>query len=94
MECSVVAANGLRLKLQFFVMSGPNNLLGRLALSKIWPEEYSALKEVAEVLVKKVVAAGAKSQKSQHRSSSKSQQWSVAEEARAGQRGLDPITPP
>merc|ERR1711888_20988 len=35
MECSVVAANGLRLRLQFFILNGPNNLLGRFALSKI-----------------------------------------------------------
>ena len=62
MECSVVAANGKRVKLHFFVMAGPNNLLGRLALSTIWPKEYSALKEVAEVPVKKMVVPVPKSQ--------------------------------
>ena len=34
-------------------MAGPNNLLGRLALKTIWPDEYGALKEVAEIPVKK-----------------------------------------
>merc|ERR1711905_81043 len=93
MECSVVAANGLKLRLQFFILNGPNNLLGRFALSKIWPGEYSALKEVAEVPVKKLVAPGVKSQKSQHRSSwPKSQHQSVAEEARV-QHVVDPATP-
>ena len=62
MECSVVAANGKRLKLHFFVMNGPNNLLGRLALSTIWPKEYGALKDVAEVPVKKMVVPAPKSQ--------------------------------
>ena len=55
MECYVVAANGKKLKLHFFVMNGPNNLLGRLALSTIWPKEYGALKDIAEVPVKKIV---------------------------------------
>ena len=53
MEYTVVTSNGKRVKLQFFVMAGPNNLLGRLALRTIWPEEYGALEEVAEVPVKK-----------------------------------------
>ena len=46
----------------FFVMAGPNNLLGRLALKTIWPKEYGALKEVAEVPVKKATVPVAKSQ--------------------------------
>ena len=77
MECSIVAANGKRLKLHFFVMNGPNNLLGRLALSTIWPKEYGALKDVAEVPVKKLVVPA---QKSQFRSAPipKSQPQSVA----------------
>ena len=56
MEAEVQATNGKKLKLQFFVMSGPNNLLGRLALRTIWPEEYVALKEVAEIPIKKAAA--------------------------------------
>merc|ERR1711891_14936 len=56
MEATVCAANGKQLRLQFFVMSGPNNLLGRLALKSIWPEEYGALKEVAEIPIRKMAA--------------------------------------
>ena len=56
MEAVVQAANGKKIKLQFFVMSGPNNLLGRLALRTIWPEQYGALKVVAEIPIKKAVA--------------------------------------
>ena len=53
MEAVVEAANGKQVKLQFFVMSGPNNLLGRLALKTLWPEQYAALKDVAEVSIRK-----------------------------------------
>ena len=31
--------------LDFFVMRGPNNLLGRLALEQLWPTQYDALKK-------------------------------------------------
>ena len=40
--------------LDFFIMDGPNNLLGRLALEKMWPEQYRALREITEVPVKNV----------------------------------------
>ena len=30
-------------------MDGPNNLLGRLALEKMWPEQYRALREITEI---------------------------------------------
>ena len=53
------------MKLQFFVMSGPNNLLGRLALKSIWPEEYGALKEVAEIPIQKAMAVPEKQLRSQ-----------------------------
>ena len=56
MEAVIQATNGKQVKLQFFVMSGPNNLLGRLALKTIWPEQYGALKEVAEVPIRKIAA--------------------------------------
>ena len=36
-------------KVTFFVLSGPMCLLGRYALEKLWPEEYSALKRVTSV---------------------------------------------
>ena len=49
MEAVIQATNGKQVKLQFFIMSGPNNLLGRLALKTILPDQYGALKEVAEV---------------------------------------------
>ena len=56
MEAMVQATNGKKIKLQFFVMSGPNNLLGRLALRTIWPDQYGALKDVAEIPIKKAAA--------------------------------------
>ena len=62
MQYTVVAANGKKVNLHFFVMAGPNNLLGRLALKTIWPKEYGALKEVAEIPVKKATVPVAKSQ--------------------------------
>ena len=34
-------------KLQFFVVDGPNNLLGRYALEQLWPTQYNALCDVA-----------------------------------------------
>ena len=30
-------------------MDGPNNLLRHLALEKMWPEQYRALREITEV---------------------------------------------
>ena len=40
-------------KFDFFVMIGPNNLLGRLAMEKMWPDQYRALRDVThEVPVK------------------------------------------
>ena len=43
----VKAGNTSTVRLNFFVLSGPNNLLGRLALEKLWPVQYNALREVA-----------------------------------------------
>ena len=34
-------------ELLFFVVKGPNNLLGRLALEKLWPKVYSSLSNAA-----------------------------------------------
>ena len=39
-------------RLDFFVMNGPNNLLGRLVMEKMWPEQYKALRDVTEIPVK------------------------------------------
>ena len=36
-------------KLDFFVIQGPNNLLGRHALESMWPSQFNALREIAEV---------------------------------------------
>ena len=33
--------------MDFFVINGPNNLLGRLALEKMWPTQYKALRYIA-----------------------------------------------
>merc|ERR1711888_13362 len=46
---NVKASNSDVNRLDFFVMDSPNNLLRRLALEKLWPQQYNALKEVAEV---------------------------------------------
>ena len=45
----VQAGNSGVTRLDFFVMNSPNNLLGRLALEKLWPEQYRALREATEV---------------------------------------------
>ena len=45
----VRAKNTKEVELDFFVMDGPNNLLGRYALEKLWPSEYNALRRVATV---------------------------------------------
>merc|ERR1711888_400541 len=76
MQYTVVAANGKKVRLQFFVMAGPNNLLGRLALKTIWPEQYGAPKEAAEVPVNKTEV--------------KSQAWSVGTGAGVAQRQRNP----
>ena len=34
-------------KVTFFVLEGPNNLLGRYTLEQLWPVEYKALRDVA-----------------------------------------------
>ena len=38
-------------ELSFFVIDGPNNLLGRFALEKLWPEQYKALREITASMV-------------------------------------------
>ena len=38
---AVKAHNSKIVILDFFVLQGPNNLLGRLALEKMWPAQYS-----------------------------------------------------
>ena len=45
----IQASNTGVTKVDFFVMDSPNNLLGHLALEKLWPQQYNALKTVAEV---------------------------------------------
>ena len=40
--------------LSFFVISGPNCLLGRHALEQLWPQEYRALRDVASVAAAKM----------------------------------------
>ena len=45
----VRAQNSPAVKINFFVMPGPNNLLGRFALEKLWPAEYRALRDVANM---------------------------------------------
>ena len=37
----VQASNSEVTRLDFFVMDSPNNLLGRLALEKLWPQQYN-----------------------------------------------------
>ena len=36
-------------RLSFFVVAGPNCLLGRYALEQLWPAEYQALRNVASI---------------------------------------------
>ena len=45
----VRARNSGEVTLDFFVMDGPNNLLGRYALEKLWPNQFKALRQVATV---------------------------------------------
>ena len=65
-------------KITFFVLAGPNNLLGRYALEQLWPEEYKALRDIAfnsgsAITVKQIncggeqkVSSSKSSQQSQH----------------------------
>ena len=46
---TVQARNTPTVELNFFVLAGPNNLLGRLALEKLWPVQYRALRDVASL---------------------------------------------
>merc|ERR1712055_708408 len=48
-QLKVKAKNTKEVELDFFVMDGPNNLLGRYALEKLWRSEYNALRRVATV---------------------------------------------
>ena len=56
---TVQARNTPTIELNFFVLAGPNNLLGRFALEKLWPIQYKALREVTS-LGPPVTAAGVK----------------------------------
>ena len=46
-KLKVKAKNTEEVSLDFFVINGPNNLLGRSALMKLWPKEFNALNTVA-----------------------------------------------
>ena len=61
---SVKANNSPTVKLNFFVLEGPNNLLDRLALEKLWPQQYEALKKVVTAQEATVMAADMVSTKS------------------------------
>ena len=55
---AVRAKNTGMVVLDFFVLNGPNNLLGRLALEQLWPLQYKALRDIATevpVIASKVV---------------------------------------
>ena len=43
---SVQTGNNPSVELSFFVISGPNNLLGRFALESLWPRQYKALRDI------------------------------------------------
>ena len=47
MRLKVKARNTKEVALDFFVIDGPNNLLGRYGLEKLWPSEYNVLRNVA-----------------------------------------------
>ena len=77
-EVEVQACNSKVVKMQFFVVRGPNNLLGRHALENIWPSQFRALREVAEVpMVKTPVVNVVKVAKKQRKQQQKSQSSSV-----------------
>ncbi|CAL4079357.1 unnamed protein product, partial [Meganyctiphanes norvegica] len=44
-------------KVTFFVLEGPNCLLGRYALQQLWPEQYVALRDVASASMAKMDAS-------------------------------------
>ena len=77
MKCSLVASNGKKVHLYFYVMDGPHNLLGRSGLISIWPKEYMSLKNIVEAPLFKIPADF------QVQSPSKSQRQSVAATVRA-----------
>ena len=52
------ARNSKVTRLDFFVVNGPNNLLGHLALEKMWPTQYKALRDIATEVP--VIASSAK----------------------------------
>ena len=45
-KLSVKARNTPTVELSFFVVSGPNNLLGRFAIETLWPKQYKALRNI------------------------------------------------
>ena len=92
MEAVVEAANGKQVKLQFFVMSGPNNLLGRLALKTLWPEQYAALKDVAEVPIRKAAVTVVKKAKVKSQSGSVYRPVVARASADLGQQFSTPVT--
>ena len=49
--------------LNFFIMNGPNNLLGRLALEQLWPKQYGELKNAVKNMVVSVEVPEASSRK-------------------------------
>ena len=48
-QFKVQAHSTAAVRLNFFVVEGPNNLLGRFALEKLWPAEYRASCDVASI---------------------------------------------
>ena len=55
---AIQARNSKIVILDFFVLGGLNNCLGRWALEKIWPTQYKALKDIATEV--SVIASSAK----------------------------------
>ena len=47
----MVKSGSSEAQLNMFVMDGPNNLLGRLALEQLWPKQYAELKEAVKNMV-------------------------------------------
>ena len=41
--------SGAAVKLNFFMLARPNNLLGKFALEKLWLTQYRALRDVASL---------------------------------------------
>ena len=46
-QLTVRAHKTAPVKITFFVLAGPNNLLGRYALEQLWPVEYKAVRDIA-----------------------------------------------